>query len=116
MRRLSEYYVPIIAALLTLVIIVTAATVTYLVAKDAWGPRFTALALMLYAAGLCGVFAWVRLCLGTPRGRASAKTGYRRVLARVSHRVGIRLKLTGSVEREDIHAGGNINNKMAKRE
>ena len=52
LRLLAVYWIPIIAGILTIAIILTAATLTCLVAKDTLGPWATAMALGLYGLGL----------------------------------------------------------------
>ena len=106
MRKLSDYYIPVIAFLLTLVIVVTAVAVTYLAPRDTLGPWWTGLALVLYSAGLCGIFAWVRLCFGRPGSGKATRTVYRTVLGRVSQK---------AADREGIRADGSTDGEMAKR-
>ena len=116
MRKLSEYGIPIVAVVLTLVIVARRLPPRILLAKDTLGTRVTALPLVLYATGLCGIFAWVWSRFGRPRGHVPGKSCYRRVLEKVSHLAGIRLNLKGTVNRRGIHAGGNIDNELPKRE
>lgn len=59
LRLLAVYWIPIIVGIMTIAIILTAATTTYLVAKNTLGPWATDLALGLYGLGLGGIFAWV---------------------------------------------------------
>ena len=66
LRLLAVYWIPIIAGILTIAIILTAATTTYLVAKDTLGPWVTALALGLYGLGLAAIFAWVMIRFQRP--------------------------------------------------
>ena len=84
-RLIGEYGIPIIGGAFTIGVVLTAATTTYLVAKDALGIAVTALALALYAAGLLGIFAWVMTRYGRGRNGQPRQRGFRAAVIRMSY-------------------------------